>query len=478
MATKDKIRQVSRYLDSISPTICPAKWLQTTVHLQSGLTHSCHHPPPHKIPLDELQISPGALHLTNHKKKIQKEMLAGKSPKECQYCWNVEDLKQHHVSDRLLKSTEPFSQDFFEIYEKTKSLDSLNYPTYLEVSFSNLCNLKCSYCGPAFSSTWFKEVKKYGGYPTYASYNDLFGRTELERLPYLEVQANPYIDAFWTWLPTVADKLKVLRITGGEPFLSKHTTQLIEWLENQNLSQLELAINSNLCIPQEKLKSFLDKFNNLIKRNKVKKLSFFVSLDSVGTPSEYIRSGLNFNLFDSNLKCILNSDLNTEVTIMALMTNLSFVFFVDFLKYYTNLKSEFSGKLNTLTLDVSTITHPPFLSIAILPDKFSAKSLEIRSFLDINSNFFNQREIEKINRILTSFETKTTSISDDEIQRHRFDFVRFCQEHDKRRGTSFGSTFPTLVEFFEANLKLLNAYETKNNGPFRYPMKKPKADEA
>ncbi|MCX6102749.1 MAG: hypothetical protein NT000_05730 [Proteobacteria bacterium] len=82
--------QFRNELDAVSPSFCAAKWKQVTVHLQNGLTHSCHHPVPHKIPLKELQLNPSALHNTEFKKQQRKLMLQGKRPAECDYCWRVE----------------------------------------------------------------------------------------------------------------------------------------------------------------------------------------------------------------------------------------------------------------------------------------------------------------------------------------------------------------------------------------------------
>ena len=42
-------------LDKISPSFCLAKWNQVTIHLSNGTTHSCHHPEPHKVGLDEIK---------------------------------------------------------------------------------------------------------------------------------------------------------------------------------------------------------------------------------------------------------------------------------------------------------------------------------------------------------------------------------------------------------------------------------------
>ena len=83
--------EMKEKLDSVSPSLCLAKWTQVTMHLQNGHTHSCHHPSTHKIPLEELAVNPSALHNTNFKKQKRKEMLQGIKPKECDYCWKIED---------------------------------------------------------------------------------------------------------------------------------------------------------------------------------------------------------------------------------------------------------------------------------------------------------------------------------------------------------------------------------------------------
>ena len=71
--------------------MCMAKWTQSHIYLGQGLTHSCHHPSPHKIPLEEIENNPAALHNTLYKKSVRKEMLEGKRPKDCEYCWRIED---------------------------------------------------------------------------------------------------------------------------------------------------------------------------------------------------------------------------------------------------------------------------------------------------------------------------------------------------------------------------------------------------
>ena len=240
--TKDK-------LDSVGCGFCLAKWTQVTMHLNNGYTHSCHHPSTHKIPLTEIANNPSALHNTSFKKQKRKEMLDGKRPSECEYCWNIED-NSNAFSDRIYKSTEPWSAPHLEKIINTDWKEDFN-PRYVEVSFSNTCNFKCSYCGPAFSSQWLQEVKENGGYPTTPIYNSYEQLVATDSVPILNSEFNPYVEAFWTWWPELYRDLHTFRITGGEPLLSKDTWKVLDYIiEEKNPNrELKFAINSNLLLP-------------------------------------------------------------------------------------------------------------------------------------------------------------------------------------------------------------------------------------
>ena len=57
-----------RVINKLSPSFCGAKWYNATIWLNSGSTASCHHPPAHKIPLDEVKNNFKAIHNTKYKK--------------------------------------------------------------------------------------------------------------------------------------------------------------------------------------------------------------------------------------------------------------------------------------------------------------------------------------------------------------------------------------------------------------------------
>ena len=78
--------------EQVSPTFCLAKWHHTTIYLHRGQTHSCYHPKPHDIPVQELKWDPSVLHNTPTKIDERIQMFNGEQCEGCQYCWNVENM--------------------------------------------------------------------------------------------------------------------------------------------------------------------------------------------------------------------------------------------------------------------------------------------------------------------------------------------------------------------------------------------------
>ncbi|MEL0015232.1 MAG: hypothetical protein VW715_08455, partial [Rhodospirillales bacterium] len=110
MSTSDYKRQAEtakEELAEVSPTMCLAKWNQVSLHLPTGLTNSCYHPPLHEIDHNKLKDNPAALHNTAEKLEQRQQMLAGEKPSGCSYCWNIE--KTGEMSDRHYRSGEPWA---------------------------------------------------------------------------------------------------------------------------------------------------------------------------------------------------------------------------------------------------------------------------------------------------------------------------------------------------------------------------------
>jgi organic radical activating enzyme len=423
------VEQVEQELNQISPSFCLAKWTQLSLHLQLGHGHSCHHPRTHKINLDEIAADPSNLHNTSQKIKARQEMLEGKRPFECNYCWKIEDAGE--ISDRPFKSSLSWSYPY-----KQQIIDgTFKNPSYLEVSFDSTCNFKCAYCGPSISSSWLEEIKQMGPYPTSDKFNNLDWIKSQQRMPILKREENLYVDAFWEWWPSLVKDLQVFRITGGEPLLSKDFWRVLDTLEETPQPNLSFSVNTNLGVPQQLLDKFYSKL--LMLKSKVKDIRIYTSVDTYGEQAEYIRYGLNFKEFLQNTYTIL--DLGIPLTYMMAINALSIpnahLFFYEIQrqrkKYNFNVQ-----------FDTPYVRFPQFLSIELLTPDFKPYWENICDFFDANEEF-KKYECQRVRRLLALIATEPTNINS-----LRKDFVKFVDEYDRRRNTNFCKTFPEMVEFY------------------------------
>ena len=261
MSELGKIKQLMPFIeDQTSKTFCLAKWHHTTIYLATGETHSCYHPAPHKIPLEELKNNPSALHNTIEKKAQRKMMLDGHKPDGCSYCWNIESMGKDFVSDRHIKTTSIYTEERLEEI-KTKAADFNVNPEYIEISFSNECNFKCGYCHPKASSRYWNEIKQHGPYA-----KSTVHRQDIDWFKvYAKEEENPYVDAWWEWWPEVSKTLNILRITGGEPLMHKSLWELFDRLDKDPKPHLQIEVNSNMGVKPKLVQKLTDTVKNLKK---------------------------------------------------------------------------------------------------------------------------------------------------------------------------------------------------------------------
>ena len=444
-------------LNEVGCGMCLAKWTQVTLHLQMGQTHSCHHPSPHHVPLHELNIDPSALHNTSYKKKQRKLMLEGGKPKECDYCWNVEE-NSNAFSDRVYKSSEPWSAPFFDEIKNLSWRENYN-PKYVEVAFSNQCNFKCSYCGPSFSSQWIQEIEQHGGYPTTTKFNNLEYLKSKNMIPYKHSEVNPYVESFWKWWPDLYRDLHTFRITGGEPLLAKDTFKVLDYiLDNPNPNKkLNLSINSNLCVPNKLFDEFVVKIKKIIDEDRINEIIVFTSADTWGEQAEYIRNGMVFNMWWDRINLLLNEIPTLTVIVMSTYNALSLPNYETLIKNVYKLKEEYHNPYryygSSIILDSSYLRWPQHQTVKILGKSWAPivkKQAQLMDFYEqirvgLDGFGFTDIEISKVNRI---YDWMMTDEDDNSINTNRKDFKIFVDEHDKRRGTNFIKTFPEFEDFY------------------------------
>ena len=350
-------------LDTKSKSFCGAKWYNATTWLGSGTTASCHHPPAHKIPLIELEGNPSAIHNTKHKKAMRKMMQCGERPRECEYCWKIEDIPgDTRVSDRVFKSNIYSNEALQQAYEADYN-DNTMLKTF-EIAFDRVCNLACSYCNASFSTTWAKDIKNNGPYQNLVSdgaaafqqdgsWTEPFGRDAVT------AETNPYIKAFWDWWDSgLSESLEEIRVTGGEPLMSGETWKLFDKIQAR--PEMRLAINSNL-ICKDKI------MDNLIEKTKgINKFHLYTSAECYGEQQEYIRHNFEWDTWNKNMKRLITEGNYEGLHIMMTINSLCLFTITEFLEHVYTFKEINGTKSPTVTLNL--LRFPSFQSPLALPD--------------------------------------------------------------------------------------------------------------
>ena len=430
-------------LDPKSASFCAAKWYNATIWLGSGMSTSCHHPPAHAIDAEAIKTNPSAIHNTVEKKIDRLNMQLGNRPKGCEYCWKIEDMGRDAVSDRVYKSRIYPIEVLDEAYTKPHQED-VNLRT-LEIAFDRTCQFACSYCNPAFSTTWVRDIQRNGPYERLVSDGrNHFTHDHPSSQLYRFGETNPYVEAFFQWWETDLHKtLQELRITGGEPLMSGDTWKLIDWFKNnQGRSQTKLAINSNLGVEVD-----IDRLLNSIKGQDV---DIYTSMEATDAQAEYIRDGLDYTAWLANVQKLLDSDDIRAVHCMCTINALCLDSLPNLLNTIVNFKQQYGCNRVNFTLNI--LRFPSFQSALILPDTLRSKykqNLETWLMLNQNNPLLQEHEINHTQRLIDYLDVVKTPHSDAfELPKLHNDFKQFYTQYDQRRNKNFIDTFPTIANWY------------------------------
>ena len=455
LSNESDLQYKRRVIDIKSRSFCGAKWYNATIWLGSGQTTSCHHPLPHAIDVKEIAFNPKAIHNTAQKKHERLQMQYGERPSGCEYCWKIEDMYTDPkyagvdtgtpISDRVYKTVIYDDGDLNEAFNTWYEQD-VNLQT-LEIAFDRTCQFACSYCNPAFSSTWVKDIRRNGGYTNLVSdgRNHFTHEHDSSQL-YTITDVNPYVEAFFRWWESDLHKtLKELRITGGEPLMSGYTWRLIDWFQgNRGKSKTRLAINSNLGFERDKLEKLLEATQGI-------ELDLYTSNESIGRHAIYIRDGLDWDQWCNNVTYLLDSGRLRGLHVMCTINALCLISLPEFLWSIVKLKEKY-GK-DAINFSLNILRFPSFQSALVLPvnlrEHYASQLAYVLDNMQ-NTNLCHEFEINQLRRLVEYLRTVDSphsgALSKEILQR---DFKNFYEQYDQRRGKDFKYTFPQLAEWYD-----------------------------
>lgn len=297
---------------------CSMKFRFLKIDLESQTTYTCHAAQPH--PVDFAWLSKHSGHLFNNEINLQERamMLANQRAPSCeQNCWRAEDHDQ--ISPRL--------------YQGGPARTHTNIvadPEIVDLALGSDCNLTCTYCCKEYSTAWRQDLASNGDYDLSDNEIQRYQLSTKDRMLMKISQPNLMRSHRYNLLldeiRAISGSVRLLVITGGEPFLNNRLMELIAGLELNDTTKIQ--IYSGLGVDPQRFAKILDK----VKSNK--QIVITVSAEGIGPYLEFNRYGITWSQFETNLNSII--DRNIAFDFQSQISNLTAFGFREFYDRYSS----------------------------------------------------------------------------------------------------------------------------------------------
>lgn len=285
-------------------------------------------------------------------KKVRLAMLEDQRLDICTRCYDVEHLgtwtmRQSHNTRR----GEEYLDYIAETTNEDGSLKEFKM-AYMDIRFSNLCNMKCRSCGPGCSSQWAQE------YATLYN-NDKQKLWDNHRVDKIIVNNNDDL-IFMNKLKDHLKDVQEVYFAGGEIIIQpEHYECLDFWIENNLTDQVELTYTTNFSNLQYK------KDLNLVNLwKKFPKLKIWASLDGEGKHAEIIRKGTDWDKIVDNIHMLKREVPHAEFQITPTISIWNVFKFPDF---FDSLVDQKLIDVENSAPRINLLTYPWWANIQILP---------------------------------------------------------------------------------------------------------------
>jgi sulfatase maturation enzyme AslB (radical SAM superfamily) len=425
------IKEYTKSLDLGRPELdgqamCANKWTFLYVHFDAGIIRNCYNVPAKPVTIDELdKYGSDIFFNTPYEIDRRQEKLDNIKHSDCNNCWTCEDK-----GVRSQRKPEPFYEAHRSRFNIPRGTTAL--PTFLELYFNNTCDLKCIYCNDLSSSQWATELKKYNE----------------PSLNYKDATNGKLKEVFYKWFEKEGcQNILNYNILGGEPLIQNEFYEFIEYLlklfekiPNNHGIKPELTLFTNGNTPAK----YMDRWLSLLDRlHQYVSVRIDFSNESVGARSEFIRSNLNWNTFESNVNKTIAATKGKDVRIRFACTHnaLSIPRFIDFLKWVNDLQNKHDVEI---TFGTNGVVQPSYLSTWNLTEDFKSSITEAIDW--INQNVPQWQEYSEYLITVKEGLGKHTSSDLKSI-------LFFVERMKTRRGLDFFDTFPELRDWYEYCVK-------------------------
>jgi hypothetical protein len=216
---------------------------------------------------------------------------------------------------------------------------------------------------------------------------------------------------------------------------------------------LHLNVTSNFSVEQQLFEKYIGYVKQLCNTN-IEHFMQYVSLDTGNfVQAEYIRHGLDSTrLIDNVLRYLDEVPARNSLTFIVTMNNLSVTGLQSLMEWILQLRKTFSKTYQRVWFDTPVLRTPDWQSLQILPESYAYQLEKVADFMAANlekeSDPFHGFKDYEVQRLRRDIAWMREGQKNDNKQ-HRADFYQFFNEHDRRRGTNFLTSFPEMQSWWE-----------------------------
>lgn len=207
--------------------------------------------------------------------------------------------EQKYKHCRLCTSMPQPAQNDLHNSAADPNIDYIKTPTLtsLHLKVSNLCNLACRTCSPGCSNLIAKEFDVAGN--------------GIKKYEISSINSNT--SSMVASLQQITKNLRMIWISGGEPFINNEVWQVLDYAYKNNFSQnIELHVNTNGTVNLN-----AERINIL---NSFKKVELHFSMDSADPElAAYIRTNVDLHQWKENILAY-KKNLNSNVSMGLVYT--------------------------------------------------------------------------------------------------------------------------------------------------------------
>lgn len=288
-------------------------------------------------------------------KKLRLDMLNDRPNPICNRCYDVEkmgtwSLRQSHNTVRGSKNI-----DLIKDTNEDGSIDEFKLQ-YMDIRWSNICNMKCRSCGPEFSSLHAKEYvdKKWSKEQLKIYFN----------MDDIVVSCNSD-DKFYEKLEPYLGDVEEVYFAGGESLITPEHYKLLDYWIKAEKTDIDLTYTTNFSVFKYKDKNVIDywkQFNSV---------QIFASLDAKDTLAEYLRSGTEWQDIEANIEMIKEKVPHVQFYLTPTISIWNVHQFPDFFEYM--VKKGYIDPTIGHSLRLNMLTHPWWANVQILPQDYKNK---------------------------------------------------------------------------------------------------------